>query len=199
MIHAAAIGTIPGEGNRPVEIDIRPNPTPFNRPQVGWMDALSAREHLCITVLREKANRRLLDAAHDDVQILEQGKTRALEKGRRGFVAALRALHELLNGCLHGPEHVRRSEQTDHFKGANRLMHVLTGHAQLARIDRGQVCSPRGLSVPHIPFQRLVGDFQRLAQLIEHPSQRPQVRHTGSRNGPIDSVFNLHDWANSAS
>ena len=91
---------------------------------------------------------------------------------------------KLLDGRFHGPKHVRRRHQSNHLQGADRLVHVLTRHAQLACIDRSQVGTSGGLGIPYIALERLVGDFKRLAQLIQNPGQRAQVRHTGNRTGP---------------
>ena len=55
------------------------------------------------------------------------------------------------------------------------LVELLPGHAQGPRIDRLQIAVPRLLGFPDEPPDRLVGTFERLAQLLEDPRQRAEV------------------------
>ena len=199
LVHVPACRTIGCLGGHLAEVDLWPNPAPFNGPEVSRMDSIRTGQHLRIPVMRKKANRRFMGAAHDDVKVLQQGETRSFQKGRRRLGAALGTVYELLNGRFHGTKHVRGSDQSHHLQCTYRLVHVLARHAQLACVNRPQIGSTRRLGVPNVTFQRLVGDFQGLPKLVKNPSQRTQVRYTGNRTGPTDSVFNLHDLANSAS
>ncbi len=111
------------------------------------MDTVRRREQLGIAVMGKQADRGLLRSVQNDVQVLNQCKTGSLKHGSGAFVAFLGALHELLHGRLHGPEHVRWRNQTNHFQRPHSLVHLLAGHPQLASIHRGEVGPPRRFRV----------------------------------------------------
>ena len=198
LVHPGTRCTVNDKRRNTVKADLGPNPAPLDRPEVGGMNPVRTGKNLGVTIVRKQTNSRIVPATHDDVQVLQQRKTRSLQQGSRGLCTTFGTINKLLDGRFHCPQHVRWRHQSNHLQGADRLVHVLTRHAQLACIDRSQVGTSGGLGIPHIALERLVSDFKRLAQLIQNPGQGAQVRHTGNRTGPTDSVFNVHDWANSA-
>ena len=53
--------------------------------------------------------------------------------------AQLGALHEFLDGRLHGPEHKRRGRHAHHFECAAGLVQLLASNAQGAHIQGGDI------------------------------------------------------------
>ena len=139
------------------------------------MHAVAGHQFQHLAVLREKRHRRCRLALEDTFQVFRQGKTGAFDLVRRIVAAQLGPLDEFLGQRLHDAQDLRRGTQAHHLERTDRLVQLLAGNPQLTRIQIGQVGATRQLGITHEAAQRLRCDVQRLAQLVQHPRERPQV------------------------
>ena len=150
-----------------------------------------------ISVLREQGDGGSGVALQHTFEVLDQGKAGPLHLARGLITAKLRPLDKPLGECLHGTQHLGWRRLPHHFQCANGLMELLTGNAQLAGIQLGQVRPARQLGITHKPLQGAGGAAERLAQLIEHPGQRPQVAGSRFRDisqGNVCLHGFVHSW-----
>ena len=145
---------------------IRFKPAPFHRPQVGRMNPVSVHQFLHFAVLGKQRDRGHRPIGQHALQIFCQGEASTLDFCSRFKIAMLWLLYKFLNCGFHGAQNQRRSRQADHFKGAYRLMQLLPRNTQLTRIKCGQVRTACRLSISDETFKRLVGAFERLAELV---------------------------------
>ena len=142
-------------------------------PEIGRMHALGARQRLHIAVLGKKTHRRGWLAGQYQLQVFDQGKARAFEHGDRVLAALVGALHELLHGGFHRPQHQCGPGHADHLQRAAGLVQLLARHAQRAGIERCEVGFAGHGCLAHKAAQRFERAVERLAQLFVHPGERP--------------------------
>ena len=174
LVHAAAPGRVVdqglGHGRR-----LRLDPAPVQRPQVGRVDPVGARQLLRVAVLREQGDRRNRLAEQQSFEVFGQRKAGALELGGSRLAAQLRPLDKLLHRRFHAAQHVGRRAHPHHFEGADSLVQLLAGDAQLAVVNRCHVRAAGEVGIADKTAQGGRSGVQRLAQLVQHPRQRAKV------------------------
>ncbi len=139
------------------------------------MHALGTGQCLRRTVLGEQRYGRDLLARQHAIEVLHQGKAGALDDAGGLVGTQFRPLHELLHGRFHGPQHQSGRAHADHFQRTAGLVQLLARDAQGTGVQRSQVGLARDVGVADKAAHGLDGPIQRLAQLVEHPRERPQV------------------------
>ena len=150
-------------------------PLPAGDPEICRMDAISAAQIEQGLVLREQRDRRSRFALEQAFQIFVKREAGALEATCDGVVAQLGALHTFLRQGLHRPQKLGGRLQPDHLQRAHRLVQLLAGDAQVARVEQAGVRAVGQLGIAHKATHRLGRAIQRLVQLFQNPRQRPQI------------------------
>ena len=125
--------------------------------------------------MREERQRRDRLAAEQARQIVEQAERGVLEVGDELGRQRLRLGDAALDRALARAQHDRRRRQADQLERADALVHLRARGAQHAGVDRVDVGAGDGLGVLQEAPQRLVGRFERAAQLLVDPGDRAQV------------------------
>ncbi len=99
-------------------------------PQICRVHTLGCSQFLNFAVLGKQSHRLHRLVVQHGFEVFDQGKTGALDLGRRRFVAGLRTLDKALHGGLHGAEHMGWRAQADHLQRPHRLVQLLAGLAQ---------------------------------------------------------------------
>ena len=118
------------------------------------MNAIGAREFLCIPILRKQSHGRHRFAKQHGGEVFGQCVSSAFQLGRRGLAAQRGSIDEFLHCGFHRPQHVGRRGQADHLQRANTLMQLLAGNAKLSGVDLGQVRVTRQPDIAHKTAQR---------------------------------------------
>ena len=178
----------------------RIGPAPGHRPQVGRVDAVRSGQLLHLPILREQAQCRARPLAQLGLQVFDQRKAGLLQRLRRRLGALVGALHELLDGTFHPAHRLRSGRLVDHLQRTGHLMKLLASHAQRTGIDRPQIDASRALGLACEALERLADRLDRLAGLVQHPGQRPQVSDDGSAlRARLDCGAHHHDFIHSRS
>ena len=147
------------------------------------MNAVCLGQLLNVAVLRKQRHRRHGLARQHHLQIFCQGEPGSLHLAGSIFAAQLGVLHKALHHGLHGAQHQSGARKAHHFKSTHRLVQLLACNAKLAGIYRGQIRAAGQIGIPHKAFERLGSTIQGFAQLVQHPSQGPQVAKTEIKVG----------------
>ncbi|MFD2301333.1 hypothetical protein ACFSPA_21750 [Paracidovorax citrulli] len=84
-------------------------------------------------------------------------------------------MHEFLHRRFHGAQHEGRRAHAHHLQRAAGLVQLLARDAQRPGVQRGEIGLARGLGIAHEAAHGLDGAVERLAQLIQHPGQGPEI------------------------
>ena len=93
------------------------------------MDTVCAYQLLYCSVLRKKGNRRNGLVRQYSFEVFRQREAGSFNFCSSILIALLGVLDKPLNSRLHRTKHEGRPTQTDHFKGADRLMQLLASYA----------------------------------------------------------------------
>ena len=141
------------------------------------MNPVCTHQLLNIAVLGKQGHRRNRPVSQHTFEVFRQGKAGVLDFGDCLLAAMLGLQDKLLHRCFHSAQHQHRPSQADHLQGTHSLVELLTGNAQLAGINGGQIRATRRLSIPGKAFECFCRAVQRFAKLVEDPGQRAQVVH----------------------
>ena len=150
-------------------------PTPLRGPQVRGMNAVCASQFLQRTVLGKQSYRRGSFALQYAIQIFSECKARALHAIRGLITAEFRTLHKFLCQRLHRTQNFCRGHQAHHLQRPHRLVKLLASDTQVTGIKLRQIRASCQFGITYKPAHRFGRTVQRLAQLVQHPSQRAQI------------------------
>jgi hypothetical protein len=159
------------------------DPPHVERPEVGRMDALGARQLLQRPVLRKEGERGDTLARQHVGQVVEHRKRAAFDAADR-FGRDERAVGgEAHHGRLGRAHHTRRRTLADEFQGACGLVQRLSRRTQDRGVDDVALGAVQALA--QVAAQRLVRLLQRLAQFLAQPPEHAQVGPTVGSVGPV--------------
>ena len=134
-----------------------------------------ARQRQHVAVLGEQRHGRAGATAQHRIEVLQQAKAGPLQPGHHIGVALLGLLGTPLYRRFHGAQHVRCRALSHHVHGTGGLVQLLACQAQVSGVSLATLGCGKRFRFHHKASQRPCRAADRLAQLVQHPGQRPQI------------------------